>query len=91
MSARHKRRVKVSLTPLGYIALFFVILIAVVVAFVCVISHFFSGFFADDSANSGAADGTASATDTTAPVIEQIENISVYEDAIVPGAVDTET
>ena len=83
MSARHKRRVKVSLTPLGYIALFFVILIAVVVAFVCVISYFFSGFFADDSANSVAIDSTASATDTTAPVIEQIENISVYEDATI--------
>lgn len=84
MSARHKRRVKVSLTPLGYITLFFVILIAVVVAFVFVVSSFFSGWFSDGSeTKSGASNSNTTSGDTTPPVINQTQDIVVYEDTTV--------
>ena len=84
MSARHKRRVKVSLTPLGYITLFFVILIAIVVAFVLVVSSFFSGWFSDGSeTKSGASKSNTTSGDTTPPVINQTQDIVVYEDTTV--------
>ena len=84
MSARHKRRVKVSLTPLGYITLFFVILIAIVVAFVLVVSSFFSGWFSDGSeTKSGASNSNTTSGDTTPPVINQTQDIVVYEDTTV--------
>ena len=84
MSARHKRRVKVSLTPLGYITLFFVILIAIVVAFVFVVSSFFSGWFSDGSeTKSGASNSNTTSGDTTPPVINQTQDIVVYEDTTV--------
>ena len=84
MSARHKRRVKVSLTPLGYITLFFVILVAIVVAFVLIVSSFFSGWLFDGSeANSDASGNKSADKNTTPPVIEQTADISVYEDTTV--------
>ncbi len=70
MGGRHKKKARVSLTPLGYLTL------AIIIALIIAISLISCGVKSGDSKSSEADNAPK---DTTPPVIKKVDEISVYE------------
>ena len=78
MSGRHKKKARISLTPLGYVALLIVIALVITVGFIACNSK---------PDNKASSDNNPSVSDEpkdmVAPVIEELTDISVYTDTTI--------
>ena len=80
MSGRHKKKVKVSLTPLGYITLLAIVSI-IAVAVVALLCN--NSFHLPSAVSSSDVSSASEPKDTVAPVIEGVTDFTVFEGSTI--------